>query len=68
MGKVKVTELKKGQTVKVTSDTGPVEGEVDEVEQRERAGEQIVLVTINTANGGFMRPMFSPDDEIELAD
>lgn len=66
MGMVGVTEVRKGQKVRVKTDRGPVKGEVETVEQRERAGEQIVLVTVFTANGGFTRAMYKPGDKIEV--
>jgi hypothetical protein len=68
VAKVKASDVKKGDAVRVKSKEGMVEGEVAEVEELDRGGETKVELLVNTANGGFIRPMLDPDAEIELVD
>ena len=67
--KIKVSDLEKGQRVRVESKNGMKEGEVTDITQgKGDEGEPAVWVTVGRPNGGFIDTMHDPDGEIELAD
>jgi hypothetical protein len=66
--KIKVSEVEKGQRVRVETRNGMKDGEVIEVrEGKGDEGEPASWVTVGRPNGAFIDSMHAPDGEIELA-
>lgn len=65
---IKVSEVRKGQRVRVESHDGMREGEVTEITREEDRADPAVWVTVRTGESGFIDSMHDPDGEIELAD